>query len=618
VRQLLSFTEKTAPSKRTPIKTVGSCRYFFLLFWFAALGPVLFTPQGAWAFPSTSYSVTITGIEDPALLKDLKDVSDSLSLKDRPPASMGLLRTRAERDRERFVKLLHGHGYFGAQVDVSLKDQATPPELVFRIEPGSVYPVGSTDIRITGEKEIEPRLIPSPEKIGLVPGKPFSASALMDGERALVRTFEKQGFPFARLHDRKIIVDHRDRTVALEFFLDPGPQATFGKTGIRGLETVEETAIRRLIPWKEGALYHVEQVEALQLSLFRLGLFSSARVLKGAELDERGRLPVDISVTERKHRSIGAGISYKTDEGPGATALWEHRNLFREGERLTLSGTASDFTVSAESTFFKPFFLRRDQSLRLFLRVAEDQPDPYTSRNISTSASVARQLTDQLLVRAGLGYKASRVDQLGVRESFTYLFLPLDLEWDRSDDLLDPAAGGRLGLYLAPFYDPFGSDPEFLKSRIRYRHYVKPFASRPLVLAAGLSLGAITGAGRDEIPADERFYAGGGGSIRGYAYQSVAPFRQGEPVGGRSLLELAFEARLKFTERLGLVAFLDGGNAYEKRVPDLDETLFWGAGLGFRYFTPVGPLRLDVAFPLNRRPGIDDRVQVYVSLGQAF
>ena len=139
-----------------------------------------------------------------------------------------------------------------------------------------------------------------------------------------------------------------------------------------------------------------------------------------------------------------------------------------------------------------------------------------------------------------------------------------------------------------------------------------------MVFAAGLSLGSITGAGRDEIPADERFYAGGGGSIRGYAYQSVGPFRQGEPVGGGSLLEVAFEARLKFTDRLGLVAFLDGGNAYTERFPDFEETLRWGAGLGFRYFTPVGPLRLDVAFPLNRRPDIDDRFQVYVSLGQAF
>lgn len=565
-----------------------------------------------------TYTVTITGVDDAALLAELKEASDSLALKDRPPASLGLLRTRAERDRERFSRVLQGHGHFGARVEVSLKDDATPLEVIFAIQPGPVYPVASVDIQIMGKEEIPPHLVPSPETIGFGPGDPFRASALMDGERALVRAFEKQGFPFSRLEDRKIIVDHRDTTAAVAFFLDPGPRVPFGETRITGLDEVEESMIRRLIPWEEGDFFDVEQVESLQMRLFRLGLFSSVRVFKGPEPDEEGRLPMDITVTERKHRSVGAGISFKTDEGPGATALWEHRNLFGEGERLTLSGIASDFTASAESTFFKPFFLRQDQSLRLLLRMAEDRPDFYRSRNIITSGYVARHLTELLRVSAGLGFKASRVDQLDIRERFRYIFLPLDLEWDGSDDLLDPARGGKLGLYSIPFYDPTGENPAFVKNRIRYRHYVKPFAERPLVLAAALSIGSIAGAERDEIPADERFYAGGGGSIRGYAYQSVAPLRQGEPVGGRSLLEIALEGRLKVTERTGLVAFLDGGNAYEKRLPDLDQTLRWGAGVGFRYFTPVGPLRLDVAFPLNRRPEIDDRFQVYVSLGQAF
>ena len=446
MRRLLKFMEKTTPRKRECPRIRGFFRPSALILWFAFLFFPFFAARAAWADPAIPYTVTIAGIEDSGLLADLKDSSDSLSLKDRPPASVGLLRTRAERDRDRFIKVLHGHGRFGARVDVTLKEDATPLELVFQIEPGSVYSVLSTDILITGEREIPSHLVPSPENIGLIPGKPFRASALMDGERALVRTFEKQGFPFPRLDDRKITVDHRDASVALEFFLDPGPQIPFGDTKIRGLEAVEESVIRRLIPWEKGGLFNVEQVETLQVRLFRLGLFSSVRVLRGRDLDEKGRLPVDISVTERKHRSIGAGISYKTDEGPGATALWEHRNLFREGESLTLSGTISDFTASAESTFLKPFFLRRDQSLRLFLRVAEDQPDPFTSRNITASASVIRQLTEQLRLSAGLGYKASRVEQLDVRERFRYLFLPLDLEWDRSDDLLDPSRGGRLGL----------------------------------------------------------------------------------------------------------------------------------------------------------------------------
>jgi len=257
--------------------------------WLAALVFLLLMARAAWPDTAAPYRVTITGIEDSALLKDLRDASDSLSLIDRPPASLGLLRTRAERDRDRFIRVLQAHGYFGARVEVVLEDEPAPMELAFHIDPGPVYPVASTHIRITGEKEIQPRMIPSPEKLGLIPGKPFRASVLMGAEKALVRAFEEQGFPFPRPVERKIIVDHRDTSVALEFFLDPGPQAPFGEAEVKGLEAVEESVIRRLIPWKEGDLFNVEQVETLQVRLIRLGLFSSVRVFKGRELDAQGR-----------------------------------------------------------------------------------------------------------------------------------------------------------------------------------------------------------------------------------------------------------------------------------------------------------------------------------------
>jgi translocation and assembly module TamA len=128
----------------------------------------------------------------------------------------------------------------------------------------------------------------------------------------------------------------------------------------------------------------------------------------------------------------------------------------------------------------------------------------------------------------------------------------------------------------------------------------------------------MSGAERDEIPADIRFYAGGGGSIRGYAYQSVGPTQNNEPIGGRSLITMSAELRIKITEKMGLVAFVDGGSAFESAFPDFEETLQWGGGLGFRYFTAIGPLRLDVGIPINRRAGIDDSFQIYVSIGQAF
>ncbi|MFH0811731.1 MAG: BamA/TamA family outer membrane protein [Pseudomonadota bacterium] len=203
-------------------------------------------------------------------------------------------------------------------------------------------------------------------------------------------------------------------------------------------------------------------------------------------------------------------------------------------------------------------------------------------------------------------------------DRFGLLSFPLQFKRDTSNDLLDPISGGRLSLRLIPYYETFGTKERFLKNYASYSHYFQ-LAEKPFLTLAGRSaLGVIFGADRDRIAADERFYAGGGGSIRGYEYQSVGPLRKNEPIGGRSLFELSVELRVKVTNNFGLVTFCDGGSAFSSVIPDWGETLRWGAGLGLRYYTRIGPLRFDVGFPLNRREKIDDPFQFYVSIGQAF
>ena len=178
--------------------------------------------------------------------------------------------------------------------------------------------------------------------------------------------------------------------------------------------------------------------------------------------------------------------------------------------------------------------------------------------------------------------------------------------------------GRRFALGFTPFYDTISADIWFFKGYGSYNHYLQLSEKPCLVLAGHTALGATFGAERSEIPADQRFYAGGAGSIRGYEYQSVGPLRNQDPTGGRSLFELSFEFRLKLTEKIGLAAFVDGGSVFTSSVPDFSEKIRWGTGGGVRYYTPIGPLRLDVGVPLNRRKDIDDAFQIYVSLGQAF
>jgi translocation and assembly module TamA len=381
---------------------------------------------------------------------------------------------------------------------------------------------------------------------------------------------------------------------------------------------VDEGYVRSKIPWKEGEPWKVDLLREARRRLTATRLFIRVEFKTGEKPDEKGYLPVVAELRERKHRTIGAGVSYQTDEGPGGRITWAHRNLFGSGERLEIGLNASGIVYAGEGQFRKPEFLRDDQSLLLSLRVAEDRPNAYTSRNVTTALQVERTLSKGMVLGAGPAYRFSRIDQFGQEDRFNLFSFPTYFNWDTSDQFLDPSRGGRLKLQMAPFYDPTGANLGFLKGYARYSRYIK-LAKRPsLIFAVMGTIGAMTGAEVEEIPADIRFYSGGGGSIRGYEYQSVGPLLDGIPTGGRSLAELSAELRVKVSDKVGFVAFMDGGNVYEAEFPDFGEPFRWGIGGGLRYFTPVGPLRVDVGFPLDRREGIDDSFQFYISLGQAF
>jgi translocation and assembly module TamA len=586
-----------------------------MLFLFFLLHAVASAP---FAETALSYDVTIQGLDNSELLTQLKGISDTFSLKDRPPPSLGLLLKRVDEDKELFSRFLRAQGYYATAVTVEVDGETTPVRVVFRIDRGPSFVIGLVDFRLTRQESAHPLKMPKPEEIGLRLHEPFATENVLEAQAKLLTNLKTQGYPFPKVTDRRIIVDHATNSVSVTFSIDPGPFAQFGPLKTRGLESVKEQTVRSMVPWKEGEVFDLHLIEKAQRKLRASGLFSIVRIETAREPDEQGQVPITITLEERKHRSVGAGVSYQTDEGPGATVSWENRNLLGGGEKLAIKATYSDFTLSGEGGLLKPFFLRPDQTLRLWTKIARDTPDAYTSNYIQSGLALGRDITEPLRVGAGIQFKPSEVTQLGVTNHYSYFSFPFSLQYDTSNDLLDPSRGSRLGLELAPYEEFFGPDPSFVKWTGRLTRYLPLLKAPSLVFAGALSAGVIAGADAEEIPADERFYAGGGGSVRGYSYQTVGPIVNGVPVGGRSLVACSLELRLKLTERFGLVGFLDGGNVYDSIFPDFSEPFLWGTGAGLRYYSPVGPFRLDVAFPLDRRPGIDDSFQIYVSLGQAF
>jgi translocation and assembly module TamA len=566
-----------------------------------------------------SYVVAIKGVDDAALLTLLQQVSETERLVDRPPPSLARLRRRAQDDRPRLLEVLRSEGYYDGQVEVALNSDVKPIEVTFRIELGSPYRFGSISIET---EPPEPGLVvPSPGEIGLRPGEPAAARAVLDGEQRLLDRVRAQGFMLAELGSRRAVVDRDTKRMDLTLRVRPGPLSRFGPVTIEGLATVEQDFVANRLDWRKGELITPTRLTEASNSLRETELFTSVQIDIADTPDAQGQLPVTVDLIERKHRSFGVGVRYRTDEGPGGNISWEHRNVFGRGEQVSVEADGSFIGASLIAAFRKPDFGRRNQALLADVRLAYDDTDAFKSRSVRTRVGLERRFAERTIGAIGISFLGEEVEDKAVDEgtqSFGLLSLPARFEWDRSDNLLDPSKGGRLRLENEPFVDVIGNGLVFNKSRVDYAHYFEVLDEPQIVLAGRTALGAMVGEPRSAIPANLRFYAGGGGSVRGFGFQLAGKLNEDDkPIGGRSLFELSGEMRVRITETIGAVAFVDAGTVYSSSFPNFSETLRVGVGPGLRYFSPIGPLRLDVGFPLNPRNS-DDTWQLYISIGQAF
>ncbi len=548
----------------------------------------------------------------------LEQIAESRRLVDQPPTSFSRLRRRALGDVPRFLQTLRARGFYQSKVDVDIDRETSPITVTYKFDVGPVYDIDKVTIELNPPTEDEIDL-PSPKKLNLIKGKRASSIKVVEAETELLQRLKKQGFANAELRPRTVVVDHNTALMDITFSLNPGAKVYFGETAVIGNKEVEARYIRRLLEWKPGKLVTPERLQTTQLNLIETGLFNSVRVEPGKKADEQGRVPVRIEVKEAKHRTIEAGARYRTDEGFGGSLGWEHRNVLGTGERLGVELDGSQIGWHLKGEAREPDFLRRRQALVIGAEIAIENTDAFNSRSIGASLGIERSVGKGMDLAAGVAFRALTVKQDGDTEEFGLLSLPTSYSWDHSNNVLDPSKGGRLSIQNEPFVDVFGNDVAFNKTSVAYARYVRLKKAKPrLILAARAKAGFLFGAERNNVPADERFYAGGGGSVRGFRFQQAGELDDDDdPIGGRSLFETAIELRGQFTDTLGAALFMDSGAAYGSTVPDFEEDLRFGVGGGLRYFSPIGPIRLDVGFPLDRRDS-DDAFQIYVSIGQAF
>ena len=574
---------------------------------------------GAARAEDVTYEVEITGVADDDLRKALEQASQLVALKDRPPATLLGLRRRADSDGQLLARVLASRGYYSGATDISIETLVKPYKVVVAVTPGPRYTLARYDIAFAPAHKPPPGFKPDLGALGLVVGAPAESAKIVDAEPRILALLAKEAHPLARVVTRKVLADRDKATLTVTLTVDAGPEARFGPAEITGLASIDPDYVRRRIPWREGDRYNADKLAELRRALNDSRLFASIKIAPGDKLDAQGRLPVKVELSEGKKRSVGVGASYSTNEGPGGKLFWEHRNLFGGAESLRLEANASFIGRTGTADFRKPDFLHPDQDGLFSLFLRDQTTEAYTSRSYGGGPGIERRFGPYYTASAGITVEQSRVDDnVGTRDFFL-VGLPLTLKRDTSDNLLDPTTGTRATLTTTPYLSALGSDLTFLSNRLAGSAYQKLDKDGRVVLAGRAGLGSIVGQSVNALPGDKRMYAGGGGSVRGYAFQLAGPLDPAlDPTGGRSEYDFGAELRVRIGEDWGVVPFIDAGRAYTQVFPDFSEGPLWSAGLGLRYYTSIGPIRLDLAVPLSRRREVDSRFQIYISLGQAF
>ena len=575
--------------------------------------------NAAWYWPfgdnGLDYKVKIYGVD-----KQTKEWISSLDIDKKnevtPPKTVAELNQEGVAVSESLRKAMDARGYYDASIQQKTIKKGDEHHLVFQITPGPRYTIASIKFDWQGKKLQDI----NQDKLRIHNKMPVDVVEIQKDAGDLLNAIGKDGCLLSLTINPLLQLRGKDHSATLVYRITHGPKANFGKTKIEGTKDIDNVVILRAVDWKQGECFRQEKLEKTRTNLIGNQLFASVRIAPDDVADRFGEVPITITVKERVPRTISAGANYSTDQGFGVTGGWEHRNFFGKGEKFNTTAGIAQNEQFLNNTLRLPAFARNDQTLVLGLSAKREDQDAYTSNSLNPSATIERKLSPNLNSGLGIAYTLTQTEDVLAGDSkYGLISFPGFLTYDTRNDPIDPRKGWLGNLSITPYTETFGDGGQFLKTQTSLQTYFSSdtMSLKP-TLALKASLGSITGAEGQDVPSDIRFYAGGGGSVRGYEYQSLSPRLNGEPIGGSSMMTAAAEMRLRFNDSFGSVAFLDAGNSYDNAMPQIGKDLYYGAGVGIRYYTAIGPIRVDVAMPLNGKDIDQTGYALYVSVGQAF
>jgi translocation and assembly module TamA len=615
------------------VRAASACRRAVFC---AGILTVLLASQAHAADPQP-YDVTIQKTDSSELNDALQGSSLLVGLRTKAPAGPFALVARAREDVSRLEQALQSFGYYQGAVsisidhhplsDLSLADtldtvpKGTTVPVQVNVLPGPLYRLRRIEI-----EGAVPAVVAHP--LDLAPGQPAVASKVITAGANLLTALEEHGYALAKVEPLDATEDDSAHVLDIAFKVDPGPKTEIGDIVFKGLHDVHEAFVRRALTVHTGQLYQPSAIEAARQALLALGVFTGVAVRAGDHVDGANRILLTFDMQERKKHAVAFSGAYSTDLGVSVSASWSDRNVFGNAEQLNLSAagtglggtatTALGYNITAQ--YIQPQALSRRDDLEFDLSGIKQSFIAYDQTAETASGFVRRKLSAEWKGSVGLSFTEELISQEGIDRTYQLLALPVSATFDSTgltDLLQDPTHGFRANLAVTPTHSFGKAGSTFAILLASGSTYFDLGGSGASVLALRALAGSVIGAGQFDLPPDERLYAGGSGTIRGYKYQSVGPvFADDNPVGGTSLDAATIEFRQKLFGDFGAAAFVDAGQASAQAEP-FTGTIRIGAGAGVRYYTPIGPVRLDIALPVTPVPH-GDAFELYVGLGQSF
>jgi translocation and assembly module TamA len=604
-----------------------------------------------------AYRVELSSVGNSDIDTTLKSTSDLVSLRSSAPVSPFGLIARARGDIDRLTTVLESFGYYESRIQVKINGTAlAEPSLGDTL---SALPKGEDarvaisftlgtlyTLRRIGIEGDLPTTLDGPKILGLSTGQAAVASTVLAAGARLLSSLQEQGYAFAVVPP-PVAYEAADAPVLdLTFDVTAGQKYNIGEIHIEGLQRVHESLARGRLTLHTGDLYSPSAIEHARHDLLALNVFAQVSVQIGTQADASGGVPITFKIRERLRHAVSVSTAYSSDLGGSGGVTWTDRNVFGNGEQLSLAArvidiTGSDTTGAGYDTSIKyliPEFGHRDQSLQFVVGALKQSLQAYDQNSKFTSVTLTRKLSSLWSVSAGVSLSDEIITQNGQIYDYRLFALPLSIGYDSTNlasPLEDPTHGYRGSMIVTPTLAKGTPSSTFIISQVNLATFfdlsnIFPIPAARSILAARVLAGLAQGASEFSLPPDQRFYAGGSGTIRGYAYQSVGPVfasppppappapAAGTPIGATAISAAGLELRQRFGATWGGALFVDAGQASStlKAVPGEFRV---GVGAGVRYYTPIGPIRLDIAVPTQRTVyPFNQAFQVYIGLGQAF